>query len=91
MFVCAAWGVICGDGWGLLEGMVVCRQLGLGYANDAMQTDYFGGDRDKIVLSGVQCRGNEATLDHCVHERAWDVQCPGDRENIATVVCASGM
>lgn len=32
------WGLLCGDGWSLLEGMVVCRQLGLGYAQGALST-----------------------------------------------------
>ncbi|XP_075227105.1 lysyl oxidase-like 2 isoform X2 [Lycorma delicatula] len=85
------WGVICGDGWSLLEASVVCRQLGFGYANAAIQTDFFGGNRSKMLLSGVQCRGNEASLEHCLYDQTYNVQCPGTRENIASVVCSPVM
>jgi len=70
---------------------VVCRQLGLGYANDAIQTDFFGGNASSMVLSGVKCHGDEDFLSHCLHDQMGQVSCPGKRENIAAVVCTSGI
>ena len=81
------WGVICGDGWSLLEANVICKELNLGYANDAVQTDFFGGGNTSMILSGVQCRGNETGLSHCFHDEWGQVECPGKKGHIAGVVC----
>lgn len=85
-----AWGLICGDGWSILEAAVVCRQLELGYASDSVQTDFFGGNRSSMTLSGVQCHGNEVSLEHCIHTETKSVECPGREENIAAVICSPG-
>ncbi|XP_031370919.1 lysyl oxidase homolog 3A-like isoform X2 [Apis dorsata] len=83
------WGVICGDGWSLFEAAVVCRQLGLGYASDAVQTNFFGGEKTPMAISGVQCRGNESNLTDCLHDKLLD--CPGPVENVGSVVCLRDM
>ena len=83
------WGVLCGDGWSLFEAAVVCRQLGLGYASDAVQTNFFGGQRIPISLTGVQCHGDENSLIDCLHDKI--LECPGSTENVASVVCLKEM
>uniref|UniRef100_A0A8C7BL83 Lysyl oxidase homolog n=1 Tax=Neovison vison TaxID=452646 RepID=A0A8C7BL83_NEOVI len=63
------WGLICGDDWGTLEAMVVCRQLGLGYANHGLQETWYwdSGNTTEVVMSGVRCTGSELSLDQCAH------------------------
>lgn len=81
------WGLICGDGWGMLEAAVVCRMLGLGYAQAPVQSDFFGGQQLGMVLSGVQCTGREASLADCFHDNVGWVYCPSRSQNIAGVIC----
>ncbi|XP_065213799.1 lysyl oxidase homolog 2A-like isoform X2 [Planococcus citri] len=83
------WGVICGDSWSLLEAMVVCKALGLNYASNAAQTNFFGGNASNMILSGVNCRGNESRLDHCMITDPFTTECPGNRDQIAGVVCTN--
>ncbi|KAL0811480.1 hypothetical protein ABMA28_009874 [Loxostege sticticalis] len=79
------WGSICPDGWTLYEASAVCRHLALGFAQQALQTDFYGDS--KIVLSGVQCQGNESNLFMCSHREYGDVVCPGEVGYVAAVVC----
>ncbi|EFA10680.1 lysyl oxidase homolog 3 [Tribolium castaneum] len=83
------WASICGDGWSLLEGLVVCKHLGLGYASDAPQTDFFGGNITDSSYSGVRCRGNETSFGQCVHDLTSRGKCQS--RDVAAVSCVSQM
>ncbi|XP_014341521.1 lysyl oxidase homolog 2 isoform X2 [Latimeria chalumnae] len=84
------WGTVCSDGWGTMEAMVVCRQLGLGFASHAFQeTWYWQGDvnADNILMSGVKCSGTEMSLTHCRHDGN-NLNCPrGGGQYSAGVSC----
>lgn len=88
------WGLICGDGWSKLEGAVVCRQLNLGFAQDAPQTDFFGGVVEDVVTTGVKCSGEETELAECYHHDLLPnatLVCPGNGRNFAAVICTDRM
>uniref|UniRef100_A0A8C0IVC8 protein-lysine 6-oxidase n=1 Tax=Chelonoidis abingdonii TaxID=106734 RepID=A0A8C0IVC8_CHEAB len=71
------WGAVCGERWGLNEAMVVCRQLGLGFASHALQeTWYWQGSLEagEVVMSGVHCMGTELSIQQC--QRHGPVHCP---------------
>ncbi|KAI1900775.1 hypothetical protein AGOR_G00053350 [Albula goreensis] len=85
------WGTVCSEGWGTMEAMVVCRQLGLGFASHAFQeTWYWPGEvsADDIVMSGVRCSGTEMSLSHCLHHGA-HLSCPKGGARFAAGVSCS--
>ena len=62
------WGTVCDDGWSPSDAAVVCRELGIGGAAEAMSRAAFGqGDGLEILLDDVACRGDEETLLECQH------------------------
>lgn len=84
------WGVVCGNGWGLLEANIACKTMGMGFAASAEQTNFFGGENMNKSVSGIQCIGNETSLYECYCDLI--MFCSGNPEtNIATVVCQTNM
>ncbi|XP_041103155.1 lysyl oxidase homolog 3A-like isoform X2 [Polyodon spathula] len=84
------WGLICGEGWGIKEAMVACRQLGLGFANSGLQETWYwdGSNVTEMAMSGVKCTGSEMSLSHCQHHGD-SVNCKStDTRFAAGIICS---
>ncbi|XP_053865587.1 soluble scavenger receptor cysteine-rich domain-containing protein SSC5D-like [Malaclemys terrapin pileata] len=82
------WGSVCDDGWGLLEGAVVCRELGCGAVQAAPRGAHFGTGTGPIWLDDVGCSGKEMSLRQC-RARPWGrTNCQHDED--ASVICTGG-
>ncbi|XP_049595984.1 lysyl oxidase homolog 3B isoform X3 [Syngnathus scovelli] len=70
------WGLICGETWTTKEAIVACRQLGLGYANQANQETWYWDSSNvtEMILSGVKCTGDEMSLMHCQRHKTLNCQ-----------------
>ncbi|XP_051941290.1 lysyl oxidase homolog 3B isoform X4 [Hippocampus zosterae] len=70
------WGLICGETWTTKEAIVACRQLGLGYANQANQETWYWDSSNvtEMILSGVKCTGNEMSLTQCQRHKTLSCQ-----------------
>uniref|UniRef100_A0A8C8SRP4 Soluble scavenger receptor cysteine-rich domain-containing protein SSC5D n=1 Tax=Pelusios castaneus TaxID=367368 RepID=A0A8C8SRP4_9SAUR len=82
------WGSVCDDGWGLPEGMVVCRELGCGVVQATPGGAHFGTGTGPIWLDDVGCTGKEMSLQRC-RARPWGrSNCQHDED--AGVICTGG-
>ncbi|XP_063050546.1 lysyl oxidase homolog 4-like [Engraulis encrasicolus] len=81
------WGAVCSENWGIREAMVVCKQLGFGFASRAHQEIWYWSGTpgaEAVVLSGSLCIGTELSLQHC--RSNGNVYCPSGKA--AGVTCA---
>ena len=72
VYYAGEWGTVCDKGWSLIDAQVVCTQLGLGQATDALPRAYYRQGIGRIWLSNVNCRGNELSIEGCPHS-GWGI------------------
>ena len=58
------WGTICDHSFTLENANVICRQLGY---RGALEVASFGAGTGEIWLDELQCVGNEASIEECLH------------------------
>ncbi|KAM5243317.1 scavenger receptor cysteine-rich domain-containing protein DMBT1 isoform 1-T1 [Hipposideros larvatus] len=85
VFYNGTWGTVCDDNWDLTDARVVCQQLSCGEAVSAPAQSYFEGGTGPIILSDIQCTGNEATVWQCTHNGWFSHNC-GHHED-ASAIC----
>ncbi|XP_024911384.1 lysyl oxidase homolog 3B isoform X1 [Cynoglossus semilaevis] len=71
-----SWGLVCGETWSTREATVVCRQLGLGYCNQALQETWYWDNNNvtEMLMSGLKCTGREASLSQCQRHKSVSCQ-----------------
>ncbi|XP_033096494.1 scavenger receptor cysteine-rich domain superfamily protein-like [Anneissia japonica] len=100
------WGTVCDDGWNIGNANVVCRELQLGDALEAVTAADVGfapaSTRTPIMLDNVNCQGKESKLEFCVPTLSWElhncghnedagVRCSGpDRSRLCVSSCGDG-
>ena len=60
------WGTVCDNHWSSTDGIVACRQLGLGFIS-VTGNAYFKRGTEQIWLDNVTCTGSETRLTDCRH------------------------
>ena len=65
VFIDSRWSTVCDDSWDIRDADVVCRQLGYRRALAAASGNTFPLGNGSILLTEVQCVGNESSLLQC--------------------------
>ncbi|XP_069075384.1 soluble scavenger receptor cysteine-rich domain-containing protein SSC5D-like isoform X3 [Pleurodeles waltl] len=90
------WERVCDSQWDLQDAAVVCQELGCGVPYSVPPASAFGAAMtDAVVITDVQCRGDEGSLWQCPHStriqrfcydgRFAAVNCTGDADEIRLV------
>lgn len=80
------WRSICDTNWDLKNAHVICRMLGYNQGAIAAIQGFQGSD--DFWLSGVNCTGNETTIENCRNLKWGKRNCATNSR--AGVVCKSG-
>lgn len=76
------WGTVSDLEWDLREGHVVCRQLGYRQAVRVYSHSRYGSVDKKILLSNLDCTGEEDSLLGCHRELNFRLYSPGDNAGV---------
>ncbi|KAF3850412.1 hypothetical protein F7725_012184 [Dissostichus mawsoni] len=63
------WGTICDDHWSLMSATVVCRELGLGTAKEALSGGRLGQGMGPVHMNEVECSGFEKSITECLFNK----------------------
>ena len=85
VFHVGQWGTVCDDSWDVLDGVVVCRQLGYSTAL-SVNTSSFPGT-GPIWYDEFGCLGYETQLINCTHGGLANHDCSHSED--AYVTCSS--
>jgi len=80
VFYSGEWGTVCDSSWDMNDADVVCRQLGFPRASRATRSATYGQGSGAIWMTGVSCRGDEASLQQCPRRRQGTVDCSHSRD-----------
>ncbi|XP_078540704.1 scavenger receptor cysteine-rich type 1 protein M130-like [Lissotriton helveticus] len=82
------WGAVCDDAWGQEDASVVCRQVRCGAVQSFEYNSSFGFSPSPVLMSDVQCQGDEYALWKYA-QRGWSVNTCSTGRN-AGVTCTGG-
>lgn len=68
VFITSQWSTVCDDLWDIRDADAVCRQLGYPRALAAASGNTFPMGNGSILLTGLQCVGNESSLLNCASQ-----------------------